>query len=121
MSSLSSPAGQVAVALERGPQRRVFAQASDWIGWRRAGKDEAAALSALVMCAPRYARVAECAGTSFSPPASIEELSVVERLPGTATTDFGALSVLPGVTSLRRHQQARRGNRLQAHLLKAFH
>lgn len=94
MSSLSSPAGQVAVALERGPQRRVFAQASDWIGWCRAGKDEAAAMGALAACAARYARVAERAGIAFSPPTSIEELSVIERVPGTATTDFGALSVL---------------------------
>jgi len=37
-----------AVALEVGPKRRVFAQALEWIGWCRAGKDEATALNHLV-------------------------------------------------------------------------
>ena len=31
---------KIAVALEVGPSRRVFAQALDWVGWCRAGKDE---------------------------------------------------------------------------------
>jgi hypothetical protein len=94
MTSLSPPTGQIAVALEIGPKGRVFAQARDWVGWCRAGKDEAAALGALVAVGTHYARVAERAGLPLTLPTSLEELVVIERLPGTAVTDFGALSVL---------------------------
>ncbi|HEX2040340.1 MAG TPA: hypothetical protein VHF47_11490 [Acidimicrobiales bacterium] len=75
------------VYLEAGT-RRVFACALDWPGWCRAGKTEEAALDALAASAPRYAAVAEVAGIAF--PARAATLSVVERLPGNATTDFGA-------------------------------
>jgi hypothetical protein len=90
------PAGvaQVAVALEVGPKRKVFAQARDWIGWCRAGRDEAAALAQLVATGPRYARVATRAGQPFVTPTAVEQLVVIERAPGTAVTDFGAPSAL---------------------------
>jgi hypothetical protein len=90
----SQAVGQVAVALESGPQRRVFAQARDWIGWCRAEKDEAAALAALLAAGPRYALVAAHAGLPLTLPVSLDDLIVFERVPGTAVTDFGALSVL---------------------------
>ena len=85
---------KIAVALEVGPNRRVFAQALDWIGWCRAGKDEEAALHQLVIAGPRYAPVAARADLSFTIPASFEAFEVVERVPGNATTDFGAPAVL---------------------------
>lgn len=91
---MNNPMEKIKVALEIGPKRRVFAQALDWIGWCRSGKDETAALHNLVTSASRYARVAGSAGLAFAGPASIEAFEVVERVPGTATTDFGALSVL---------------------------
>jgi hypothetical protein len=84
----------MAVALEIGPKRRVFAQAQDWPGWCRAGKDEATALTQLFSVRSRYAQVAERAGLPFAAPTSIEQFVVVERVPGTAVTDFGALSTL---------------------------
>jgi hypothetical protein len=84
----------IAVALEVGPGRRVFAQALDWIGWCRAGKDEEAALHQLVIAGPRYAPVAARAGLPFTIPPSFEAFEVVERVPGNATTDFGAPAVL---------------------------
>jgi len=83
-----------AVALEIGSKRRVFAQALEWIGWCRAGKDEMAALNHLVTAGLRYARVAERAGLTFGTPPSLEAFEIVERMPGTATTDFGAPGVL---------------------------
>lgn len=64
----------------------VFASALDWPGWCRRGKTEEAALEALQAYAGRYARVV---GAGFV----AGELAVVSRVPGTATTDFGA----PGV------------------------
>jgi hypothetical protein len=63
--------------------KSVFACAVDWPGWCRAGRTEEAALEGLLAYAPRYAR---WPGPSFDP----GELVVVGRLPGTATTDFGA-------------------------------
>jgi hypothetical protein len=74
------------VYLEVG-KRRVFASAADWPGWTRSGKDEATALEALAAAAPRYAPVAKAARIAFAPAAGIV---VVERLPGNATTEFGA-------------------------------
>jgi hypothetical protein len=79
-----------AVVLETG-KKRVFACALDWPGWCRAGKDEEGALAALAAYAPRYAAVAERAGIAY--PAGVgKRLEVVERLRGSASTDFG----LPG-------------------------
>jgi hypothetical protein len=77
-----------AVYIEAGA-KRVFACALDWPGWCRPGKSEAQALEALAMAAPRYAVVAEAAGFPL-PACAGEAFQVVERLPGTATTDFGA-------------------------------
>jgi hypothetical protein len=74
------------VYLEVG-KRRVFASAADWPGWARSGKDEQSALEALAAAAPRYAAVAKAARIAFAPGAGFE---VSERLPGDATTEFGA-------------------------------
>jgi hypothetical protein len=74
------------VYLESG-SKRVFACAADWPGWCRGGKDEATALAALGAYAARYAPVAKKARVAFDTRSS---LRVVERLAGSATTDFGA-------------------------------
>jgi predicted RNase H-like HicB family nuclease len=77
-----------AVYIEEGA-KRTFACAPDWPGWCRSGKGEEEALAALAMAAPRYAVAAEAAGFPL-PAGAGEKFQVVERLPGTATTDFGA-------------------------------
>jgi hypothetical protein len=77
-----------AVYLEVGA-KKVFADAADWPGWCRAGKDEESALEALAAAAPRYAEVAERAGVR-SPARAADSFQVVEQLQGNATTDFGA-------------------------------
>jgi hypothetical protein len=68
--------------------KKAFASAAGWPGWCRAGKDEAGALAALAAYAPRYAKVAKLAGIDL--PKNATEFEVVERMPGNATTDFGA-------------------------------
>ena len=78
----------VPVFLEVG-SKRIFASAADWPGWCRTAKTEELTLEALLAYAPRYEVVARHAGIAF--PSAIE-LSVVEHLPGDATTDFGAPS-----------------------------
>jgi hypothetical protein len=74
--------------------KKAIAGAIDWPGWVRAARDEASALDALAACGPRYALLLEGTGLGFAAPHGITDLTVVERLPGNATTDFGA----PGVS-----------------------
>jgi hypothetical protein len=83
-----SSSGRVstAVYVEAGA-KRVFASAAEWPGWCRAAKDEKGAIEALAATRPRYAAVAKIAGIPFAPG---DVFDVVERLPGSATTDFGA-------------------------------
>ncbi len=95
MSAQASRPPTTAVYLELG-RKRVFACALDWPGWCRSGKDEEQALQALADYVPRYAAAAGAAGIAF-PAGAGEALEVVERLPGSATTDFGA----PGEVAAR--------------------
>jgi len=85
------------VYLEVG-KRRVFASAAEWPGWARSGKDETSALEALAAAAPRYAAVAKAARIAFAPSAGFE---IVERLPGNATTEFGAPGAIAKAESRR--------------------
>lgn len=75
----------VRVCIEGG-SRRTFASALDWPGWSRSGRGEEAALDTLAAYAVRYAPVARAAGLEPPDPGEIE---IVERLPGSASTDFG--------------------------------
>jgi hypothetical protein len=75
----------VRVYIEAG-RKRTFAAALDWPGWCRSGRDELAALAALTEHGSRYREVAETAGVPFK----VGEFTVIERQPGTPTTDFGA-------------------------------
>ena len=74
------------IYLEQG-RTRTFASALDWPGWTRSGRGDEGAVDALLDHAERYAPVAARAGARF--PTSVT-LDVVERVPGGATTDFGA-------------------------------
>jgi hypothetical protein len=79
----------VQVYLEVG-NKRVFAGAIDWPGWCRSGRDEASALEALFAYGSRYSRVLRGTRLGFKKPTDISAFSVVVRLIGNATTDFGA-------------------------------
>ncbi len=85
----------VDVSLEVG-KKRVFAGALEWPGWCRSGKSEEQALDALAAYAARYAVVAREARVAF-PDTQAATFRVVERLPGTVGTDFGA----PGAVATR--------------------
>ncbi len=75
------------VYLEVGAKRQ-FASALEWPGWCRSGKDEQSALAALEAAASRYAAVAKAAGVPFSS-GDAARFEVVERVKGSASTDFG--------------------------------
>ncbi len=85
------------VYLEVG-KSRAFACAADWPGWARSGRDEKSALEALADAAPRYSLVAKAARIAFAPGAGFD---VVEHLPGSATTDFGAPGAIAKAESKR--------------------
>ena len=80
------------VYLEVG-SKKVFACTVDWAGWCRSGKTEEAALEALATYADRYRPVAERAGVKF--PRTATNFEIVERVKGSATTDFGAPGEIP--------------------------
>jgi hypothetical protein len=75
--------------------KKAFAGVLDWPGWYGQGKDAAGALEALVEAGPRYAKALKGARLGFRAPKDAGALAVVERLKGTATTDFGAPDVAP--------------------------
>ena len=82
------------VILEIGAKRRVVAGAMDWPGLDRWGTSEADAIARLSSYLPRYAGVAERAslGSAF---ARAREVEVVERVPGSSSTDFWGIAHVP--------------------------
>jgi hypothetical protein len=82
------------VILEIGRKRRVVAGAMDWPGLDRWGTSEDDALGKLSSYLPRYAGVAERAGlgTAF---ARARDVEVVERVPGSSSTDFWGIAHVP--------------------------
>lgn len=93
--SLSGMSDKLRVILEIGKGgRRVVAGAMDWPGLDRWGKTDDDALARLASYLPRYAGIAERAGvgTSF---ARQREMEVVERTPGSSSTDFWGIAHVP--------------------------
>lgn len=82
------------VILEVGKKRRVVAGAMDWPGLDRWGTSEDDALARLSTYLPRYAGVAERAGMA-SEFKRAREADVVERVPGSGSTDFWGIAHVP--------------------------
>jgi len=85
---------EIDVYLEIG-KKKTFAGALDWPGWCRSGRDEASALQALFEYGHRYENVVRIAQLEFQKPVDVSAFSVIERLDGDATTDFGAPGIAP--------------------------
>jgi len=79
------------VILEIGRKRRTVAGAMDWPGLDRWGTSEDDAIEKLLSYVPRYADVAERADrkTAF---ARARDVEVVERVPGSSSTDFWGIA-----------------------------
>jgi hypothetical protein len=85
----------IRVNLEIGPKgKRVVAVAPDWPGLNRGAKSEEAALETLHAYLPRYAPIADLASLAADFPATspLTDLDVVERYPGSGSTDFWGIS-----------------------------
>jgi len=87
-------APQIPVYVEAGG-KRTFAGAIEWPGWCRSARDEESALQKLFDYAPRYQRALEGSPVAFKAMHDFSGFSVVERLKGNSTTDFGAPAVAP--------------------------
>jgi hypothetical protein len=82
----------IRVQLETGPKgKKVVAVAPDWPGLARGDKTEDAAIECLLSYCPRYAGVAALAGMGGTF-AVRPDAVVVERYPGTGSTDFWGIS-----------------------------
>jgi hypothetical protein len=82
------------VILEVGKKRRVVAGAMDWPGLDRWGTSERDAIDKLLSYLPRYAGVADRAGLG-SKFAKARDVEVVERVPGSSSTDFWGIAHVP--------------------------
>jgi hypothetical protein len=82
------------VILEMGKKRRVAAGAMDWPGLDRWGSTEHKALEKLLSYVPRYVDVAERAGMADAF-ADQRDIEVVERVPGSSSTDFWGVAHIP--------------------------
>ena len=102
--------------LEVGTKRRVVAGALDWPGLDRWGTSEEDALDKLSSYRPRYAGVAERAGmgSAFARARGVE---VVERVPGSSSTDFWGIAHVPSQIEREVMSAADLGRRLD--LLRA--
>jgi hypothetical protein len=92
---MAGRSAKIEVYLEIG-EKKTFANAVEWPGWSRAGRDEDAALRALVDYGPRYARALKAAKIAFEPPEDVAGLVVAERVKGTSATEFGVPEVTSG-------------------------
>jgi hypothetical protein len=86
--------GTLRVILEIGKKRRVVAGAMDWPGLDRWGTSDDNAVEKLVSYVPRYAGVAERAGLEAEFDRA-RDLEVVERVPGSSSTDFWGIAHVP--------------------------
>ncbi len=87
-------ADELRVTLETGPKgKQVVAVAPDWPGLERGAKTEETAVARLQAYLPRYAPVAKLAGMGAEFAAiTSATVNVVERYPGTGSTDFWGIS-----------------------------
>jgi hypothetical protein len=114
-AKMAEHSSKIKIYLEIGSQK-IFAGAIDWPGWSRSGRDEAAAIRALAGYGSRYERAIREARLGFKPPRDASAFSIVERLKGNATTDFGSPGIPPAADArsmktadLRRSQAILKG------------
>ena len=102
----------IRITLEIGPKgKKVVAVAADWPGLERGAKTAEEAIETLRSYLPRYAQVAKLVnrGAEFD---KIRDVDVVEKYPGTGSTDFWGISF--AFSSLDR--QAMSGKELEREL-----
>ncbi len=76
-------------------KKRTIAVALNAIGFYRIGKTEEDVLTSLLEYGQRYTEIVTSAEIDFQPPTSLDEINIVHRYEGNATTAFGS----PGIIS----------------------
>lgn len=108
---------QIRATLEIGPKgKKVVAVAPDWPGLARGATTEEAAIERLRSYIPRYAPVAQLAGMAATY-ATISGVDVVERYPGSGSTDFWGISF--AFSSIDQHAMSRAELERELLLLRA--
>ncbi len=82
------------IYLELGKKKTV-AYAVEHLGYFRVGKSEDEALASLLEYGKRYAEIVNPAGIDFQAPTSHDDLNIIARYEGNATTDFGSPGIIP--------------------------
>ncbi len=82
------------IYLELGKKKTV-AYAVEHLGYFRIAKTEEAALQSLLTYSERYAELMYAGGIDFQAPTSLDDLSIIARYEGNATTDFGSPGIIP--------------------------
>lgn len=85
---------KINIYLEIG-KKKTIAVALDWLGFYRIGKSEEEALESFVEYGKRYATILNTGGIDFQPPTSLDNLNIVSRYEGNATTAFGSPGIIP--------------------------
>lgn len=83
------------VILEIGRKRRVVAGAIDWPGLDRWGTSQDDAIEKLRSYLPRYAPVARRVRLGSALERAARDVEVVERVPGSSSTDFWGIAHVP--------------------------
>lgn len=105
------------VTLEIGPKgKKVVAVAPDWPGLERGATTEQAAIERLRAYLPRYAVVTKLAGMQAAF-ATMTDVNVVERYPGTGSTDFWGISF--AFSSIDQQAMAGEGLERELRLMRA--
>ena len=89
---METDVNELRVVVESGPKGKKFAAiATDWPGLERGAKSSEEAVEKLFEYVPRYVKVATLAkrGTEL---AAVNRVKVLERYPGTGSTDFWGIS-----------------------------
>ena len=77
-------------------KKKTIAVALNAIGFYRIGKTEDAALASLLEYSQRYAEILNAGGCiDFQAPASLDDINIVPRYEGNATTAFGSPGIIP--------------------------
>ncbi|MCP4139501.1 MAG: hypothetical protein GY755_04275 [Chloroflexi bacterium] len=82
------------IYLELG-KKKTIAIALNHFGLFRIAKSEDEALESLLSYSKRYAEILNTGGINFQAPKSLDDLNIVARYEGNATTNFGSPGIIP--------------------------
>jgi hypothetical protein len=102
-------------------KKKTIAVALNALGFYRIGKSEDEVLDSLLAYGKRYAAILNLGGIDFQPPTNLDDLNIVARYEGNATTAFGSPGIIPEEDKRKITEQDRKRYEKFLHLCwKAF-